>query len=109
MITKKKRRFYTIREYGKVEKATFTPPLFLTNGVMGKECSRLNKRLSQLISIKREERYSDVMRFIRTKLRFTLLKSTLIAIRGFRNSSFNKQNESPMSDISFNLIPFGKT
>ena len=87
-----------------VEKATFTPLVFLTNGMMAEECSRFNKRMTQLIATKRDEKYADVIRHIRTRLRFALLKSTLVAVRGYRGNK-GKDQESQMSDISFNLIP----
>ena len=71
---------------------------------MGKECQKLNKRLAELLSKKTGESYSDVMRHIRTRLRFALLRCTLIAIRGFRGKS-QKTEEDDLEDISFNLIP----
>ena len=48
-----------------VEKATFTPLIFTTSGGMGPECQRFNKRLAELISLKRNESYADVMTYIR--------------------------------------------
>ena len=90
-----------------VEKASFVPLIFLTNGIMGKECMKFNNRLASLISEKKGEKYNDVVKVIRTKLRFSILKSTLIALRGFRRSRSRQVKECPMSDISFNLIPGG--
>ena len=68
------------------EKATFTPLVFSTSGGMAPECTKLNKRIAELISLKTGEAYSHVMRFIRTRLRFALLRTSLIAIRGTRGS-----------------------
>ena len=48
--------------------------------------------------------YSHVMRHIRTRIRFSLLRCTLIAVRGTRGS-FRDQKEQDLGDISFNLIP----
>ena len=59
------------------ERGTFTPLVFLTTGGMSKECLRFNNRLADLIAKKRQEKYSDVICCIRTKLRFAMLKSTL--------------------------------
>ncbi len=59
------------------------------------------KRLASRIAEKRGERYEHVMGFIRTKLRFALLKSTLIAIRGVRGKPSNEPN---MPSIEYNLI-----
>ena len=54
-----------------VEKASFTPLVFSTTGGMGKECKALNKRLAQKISEKTKENYSQVMTYVRTRLRYT--------------------------------------
>ena len=50
-----------------------------TFGGMGEEANRHHKRIALLISEKRNENYDDVLNFIRTRLRFTLLKSILLA------------------------------
>ena len=86
-----------------VEKSTFTPLVFTTTGGMGPECQRLNKRLAELISKKRNEQYSKVMSYIRTRLRFALLRSTIIALRGLRGKS--SREEDKIEELSFNLIP----
>ena len=52
-----------------VEKASFTPRVFTTTGGMGPECTRMNKRLAELISNKTNEKYSHVVRHLRTRLR----------------------------------------
>ena len=86
-----------------VEKATFTPLIFTTSGGMGPECQRFNKRLAELISLKRNESYADVMTYIRKKLRFALLKATLIALRGYRGRPKQTDNIE-LSEVDFNLI-----
>ena len=86
-----------------VEKGSFTPLIFTTSGGMGPECTRFNRRIAELISIKTKEQYSAVMNHVRVRLRFALLRSVLISIRGIRgNVDFNTEN---MNNISFNLIP----
>ena len=97
-----KKRSYNDRIIN-VERATFTPLVFTTTGGMGPECYRMNKRLAELISKKKGEKYSDVMQYIRTRLRFALLRCTLVAIRGVRSKKMSP--ESQIDDISFNLIP----
>jgi len=71
---------------------------------MAPECNRVNKRLAEKIAEKRREPYASVMTYIRTKLRFALLRSTLAAIRGIRGkqSDIHLQN---LTDIDFSLIP----
>ena len=66
------------------EKGSFVPLIFLTTGGMGPSCTRTVKRLASMIAEKRGEKYADVMNFVRTKLRFSLLRSVLIAVRGVR-------------------------
>ena len=53
-----------------IEKGTFTPLVFTTSGGMAPECERLNKRLAELLAAKRNERYADVIAYIRKRLRF---------------------------------------
>ena len=85
------------------EKGTFTPLVFTTSGGMGPECDHLNKRLADLIALKTKEQYSHVVRHIRTRLRFALLKSVQVAVRGV----WGKKSAvvQPPLEISFNLIP----
>ena len=88
-----------------VEKGTFTPLVFTTSGGMAPECLKLNKRLAELISNKKNETYSKVMMHVRTRLRFALLKGTLIGLRGFRGKRLMRQDEDAVGDIDYNLIP----
>ena len=90
-----------------IEKGTFTPIVMSTSGGVGHEADRHHKRIASLIAEKRRESYADVLNYIRTRLRFCLLKSVLIAIRGFRGKRF-KENTTPISSLSFNLIDFDK-
>lgn len=99
-----KKRHYNDRVLN-VEKASFTPLVFSTTGGMGKECKALNKRLAEKISEKTKENYSQVMTYIRTRLRYALLKATLVAIRGFRGKQAQVSREEEIDEIAFNLIP----
>jgi len=86
------------------EKGTFCPLVFSTTGGVGEMCERHHKRVAELISLKRKENYADVMKYIRTKLRFTLLRSLLMSLRGTRGKH---QYREPchISEVSFGLIP----
>ena len=86
-----------------VEKATFVPLIFTTSGGMGPECEKFNKRLAELIAIKRKESYADVITYIRKRLRFALLRSTLIALRGYRGQNAVRKNVD-LSEVAFNLL-----
>ena len=71
---------------------------------MGEQATKFHKRLGRLIADKKKESYSDVMCHMRTKLRFTILKSVLIGVRGNRGKQ-NRQYESPLAFLDFGLIP----
>ena len=74
-----------------VEKGSFDPLVFSTTGGMGPKATSFLKRLSHMIADKRGERYADVMGFLRTKLRFSLLRSVLIAVRGERGKPSSRE------------------
>ena len=68
-----------------VENATFTLLVFATNGGMAHECKTFYKRLAQMIPEKRSIDCSTATNFVRTKISFSLLRSTLMCIRGSRS------------------------
>ena len=86
-----------------VEKASFTPLVFSTTGGMGGEAVRFYKRLADKVSRKTGQRYSDTITFIRRRLRFDLLRTCLISIRGYRG----KRQHTPedMENLDLNLRP----
>ena len=86
-----------------IEKASFVPLAFSTTRGCGKEATQLIKHLSNKIANKKQELYSQVVSFIRTKLRFSLLKSTLIAIRGVRGKQ--RKQEDLIAYVDFSLLP----
>ena len=76
-----------------VEHGTFTPLVFSCFGGMGFECTRFYQRLSELIAEKRNINFSVASCWIRTKLSFSLLRSTLLCIRGSRSIQKNYEIE----------------
>ena len=105
---KEKMRAYSDRIL-QIEKGSFVPLVFTTTGGMGPQCVRTHKRIAELVAHKKNEKYADVMNHIRTRLRFSLLKSILIAIRGARGKGSRSWQEDNLSNISFNLVPYVKT
>ena len=99
-----KKRMYNDRVID-VEKASFTPLVFSTSGGMGQEANKLNKRIASLIAIKRDSLYSDAVSYIRKRLRFTILKTTLIALRGFKGKQYPHGPPKDLADLDINLIP----
>ena len=84
----------------KIEKGSFTLLVYSTHGGMGVEAVKFIKRVAELISIKINEEYKDVINFLRTRLRFSILRSTLTAVRGVRGRKYERDN---VSDVLFNL------
>ena len=86
-----------------VEKASFTPLVFSTTGGMGNEAVRFYKHLATKISHKTGQSYSDVIAFVRRRLRFDLLKTCIISLRGFRGNHNAKSSD--MQTLDLNLRP----
>ncbi len=99
---REKKRAYNQRVL-QVEKATFTPLVFTTSGGMAPECTKYHKKVAELISKKTKEEYSKVMNHLRTRIRFTLLKSTLLAVRGERGKP--SKHRVTDSELDFNTMP----
>ena len=59
-----------------VEQATFTPLVFTTTVAMAPE-SQVYRRLVELLSAKKGEDYSTTMSWIRTKISFAILRTSL--------------------------------
>ena len=68
-----------------VEKATFCPLIFSCTGGAGPSASKAIQRLASRISDKKEDSYSDVITYIRTKLSFALLRSSILCLPGARS------------------------
>ena len=100
---KEKKRCYNDRIIN-VEKASFIPLVFGTNGTIGKEADRFHKRLGSLIAAKRNISYSEAISYIRRRIRFGILRTALITLRGFRGNA----PDIPctiMEDSDIDLIP----
>jgi hypothetical protein len=80
----KKKRHYNQRVI-QIEHGTLTPLIFTTSGAMGHECQKFHKTLADKISKKNGDKYEDVMRYMRVKVSFLVLKATLLCLRGSRS------------------------
>ena len=78
--TKKKTAYNT--RIIEIEHGTLTPIIFTTRGAMGHDCEKFFKTLAQKLSKKKGEHYADIMRYIRIKLSFLVLKASLLCLRG---------------------------
>ena len=86
-----------------VERGSFTPLIYSTFGGWGPQTSRYHKRLAERISSKRNESYSDVLNHMRARIRFSILRSVLVSVRGERGK--RSPLAKSISSTSFNLIP----
>ena len=97
IFEKEKLRKYEqrIRE---VEMGSFTPLVFSTFGGISGCTSIFYKRLAYLLSLKREVPYSSVMSWLRCRISFSLLRSTIACLRGARSHS------GPISHRALDLV-----
>ena len=85
-----------------MERGVLTPLVFFTSGGMGEEAKTLSKR----VAAKTSQKYSETITFIRKRLRFDLLKTTVIALRGYRDKpSPSISTEISELDLNIELIP----
>ena len=80
-------------------KFPFGPLVFSSSGGMGPTASIVYRRLANLISSKHSNPYSRTILFIRCKLSFALLRSSLRCLRGSRSNS----TSAVPSDINIDL------
>ena len=98
---KEKKRLYNSRVI-EVEHGKFTPLVFSTTGGMSRECTFFLKKLSEKLSQKSNQKYSDTISFVRRRLRVELLRTCLIAIRGHRGRFFERPIN--MDELDINLV-----
>ena len=67
-----------------IDHGIFTPLVFSIYGSMGRECHKFYSRLSDLLLEKRNLPKSVVANWVRSKVCFALLKSSLLCLRGSR-------------------------
>lgn len=78
-----------------VEKASFTPLVFVTTGGMGGEATVFYRRLADLLSRKSNVIYSTTLAWMRCTLSFSLLWSAAVFICGSRSISYRSIDVSP--------------
>ncbi len=68
-----------------IEDGLFSSLVFSSTGGMGKEAKIVFKRISSLVSVKKDTPYSKMINWICCRLSFSLLRSSLLCIRGTRS------------------------
>ena len=81
-----KRRAYK-KHVQEVERGSFTPLVFSSSVGMGKAATVTYRRLTSLLSDKWNSSYFVTMGWLRCSLGFSLLRSSLMCLRGSRSSS----------------------
>ena len=84
------------------EKCSFTPLVFSTHGGYGPEADKFHKRIATLLAQKRNILYSEAISYVRRRIRYSILRTTLIALRGFRG---NSPKICSTEEEDLNLIP----
>ena len=83
-----------------VEHASFTPLIFSATGGLGREATVAYKRIAAQLSAKWGHSYSSTMAWIRCHLSFSLLRSSIMCIRGARSTIGHAFNHSPVDLIT---------
>ena len=101
--TYKKHENLKKRAYGQrvrdVEHSVFTPLVFSSTGGMGNEATfEFYKRLADMMSWKQQKPYSVVINWLRCRLSFAAIRSSILCIRGTRSSS-----KRPLCDADITL------
>ena len=91
-----------LKRIEEVERGTFSPLVFTIAGGCGKECNAVIKKLAEKISHKSGQHSSAVMGWIRTKLNFSLLRTAIICLRGWRKTK--KTAQAPEDKTDFEIV-----
>ena len=81
-----KERAYSER-IQQVDHGTFTPLVFTTSGGMSSKAKCFYSRLADLMALKKHQPRSHVVAWMRCRLSFSLLRSSLLCLRGTRHST----------------------
>ena len=91
-----------MRKYGErirqVEQGRFTPLVFTTSGGMGPSATAFFARVADIMSEKKHEPRSHFVAWLRVRLSFSLLRSSLLCLRGSRTSRLKNVN---MHELDF--------
>ena len=83
---------------------TFTPLLFSINGGLSRETSTFYSRVAELLAIKRNSTKAETITWLRRKISFNLIRSSVLCLRGTRNYKMTDQNQIFDSDIKISNL-----
>ena len=95
---KEKRRQYQQRVC-EIERGSFTPLVFASSGGMGPAATTTYKRLAALLAEKRKASYSQTIAWVRALLTFSLLRSSILCLRGSRRNRNAQRINLPPVDL----------
>ena len=84
-----KKRVYNERVL-EVEKSTFSPIVCSTTGIFGNEAQKFYRQVAVLLSNRSGQSYPDTIRYIRQRLSFCILKTTVASLRGFKGTKVTR-------------------
>ena len=90
-----------------VENSSFNPLVFASTGGAGPTATRVMKRLAAKICEQKDASDADAIAYIRTKLSFALLRSSILCIRGCRSTKIG-HNQFVDSAIGATIIEEGR-
>ena len=82
-----------------IEKGSFTPLIYSCFGGAAPEAEKFVKKLAKMLSEKRDVPYSQMVSFIRRKIRFDILRVCTIALRGERGNGNRVEAEHSSQDV----------
>ena len=105
-----KKRCYNERVL-EVEQSSFCPLVFSLTGALGNEAEKFYRRLTNRLADKTKQADPDTIRYIRQRLAFTLLRTTVISLRGHRGNKLTatRQYKSEPNDINLLYNNFNST
>ena len=91
-----------LRHVLETEKCSFSPLVLSTHGGCAPEAVKFHKRVATLLAKKRNILYSEAISYVRRRVRLSILRTTLMAIRGYRGTG---STECQLAKEDLNLIP----
>ena len=91
-----KKHAYEHQRIREVEHATFSPLVFSATGGLAREASTFYKRLASMLASKWDHTYSSTLCWLHCRLAFSLLRSSIQAIRAGARSSCGHAIKMPM-------------
>ena len=74
--------------------------IFSCSGGAGKEATKFLKALAEKLSSKKQEQYSNTVSYIRRRVRFDVLRTSVISFRGERRTQAQRKE---LRDIEYGL------